>query len=210
MTIKIGKHDGSKQCFDNDVAPAIPLNVMAEELGALGIRVLSSELEHVPVIALCGAPTGRCNVFEISNEDWEAHGRILRSNGYQAWNSQPAAQDNTEDALLEKISALIDAKLQKLMGGAGVIWPLAMKLAAAANNPQGGDKGEWFPYSNKGDIGPWPFSAGFPSLDELQKLIGFSLRVTLDDAPITMEFIPTRLNLNIDSQTNRIQRIWFG
>jgi hypothetical protein len=44
---------------------------MAKELTAVSIRVLSSEKRIVPgfIIALCGAPTGIANVYEIAKDD---------------------------------------------------------------------------------------------------------------------------------------------
>jgi hypothetical protein len=44
---------------------------MAKELTAVHIRVLSSEKSVVSgfIIALCGAPTGRANVYEITKDD---------------------------------------------------------------------------------------------------------------------------------------------
>ena len=50
---------------------AVPLDEMAKELRAVNIRVLSSEKRVVPgfIIALCGAPTGIANVYEIAKDD---------------------------------------------------------------------------------------------------------------------------------------------
>jgi hypothetical protein len=50
---------------------AVPLDEMAKELTAVNIRVLSSEKRVVPgfTIALCGAPTGIANVYEIAKDD---------------------------------------------------------------------------------------------------------------------------------------------
>ena len=49
----------------------VPLDEMAKELTALGIRVLSSEKRAVSgfIITLCGAPTGIANVYEIARDD---------------------------------------------------------------------------------------------------------------------------------------------
>jgi len=45
---------------------------MAKELTAVNIKVLSSEKSVVSgfIIALCGAPTGRANVYEIAQDDF--------------------------------------------------------------------------------------------------------------------------------------------
>jgi hypothetical protein len=67
-TVKVFRYDGSLQC---GMGQAVPLNEMAKELAAVNIKVLSSEKRAVPgfIIALCGAPTGIANVYEIVKDD---------------------------------------------------------------------------------------------------------------------------------------------
>lgn len=67
-TVKVFRYDGSLQC---GMGRAVPLDEMAKELAAANIKVLSSEKGVVSglVIALCGAPTGRANVYEIAKDD---------------------------------------------------------------------------------------------------------------------------------------------
>src|ERR1700730_14786234 len=67
-TVKVFRYDGSLQC---GMGQAVPLDEMAKELTAVHIRVLSSEKSVVSgfIIALCGAPTGRANVYEITKDD---------------------------------------------------------------------------------------------------------------------------------------------
>ena len=68
-TVKVFRYDGSLQC---GMGQAVPLDEMAKELTAVNIRVLSSEKSVVSgfIIALCGAPTGRANVYEIAQDDF--------------------------------------------------------------------------------------------------------------------------------------------
>jgi hypothetical protein len=67
-TVQVFRYDGSLQC---GMGQAVPLEEMAKELSAVNITVLSSEKRVVPgfIIALCGAPTGLANVFEIAKDD---------------------------------------------------------------------------------------------------------------------------------------------
>ena len=67
-TVKVFRYDGSLQC---GMGQAVPLDEMAKELTAISIKVLSSEKRVVSgfVIALCGAPTGIANVYEIAKDD---------------------------------------------------------------------------------------------------------------------------------------------
>src|SRR3989475_8880718 len=68
VTVKVFRYDGSLQC---GMGQAVPLDEMAKELTAINITVLSSEKRVVSgfIIALCGAPTGIANVYEIAKDD---------------------------------------------------------------------------------------------------------------------------------------------
>ena len=67
-TVKIFRYDGSLQCGMGQV---VSLDEMARELAAANIKVLSSEKRVVSglIIALCGAPTGMANGYEIARYD---------------------------------------------------------------------------------------------------------------------------------------------
>ena len=67
-TVRVFRYDGSLQC---GMGQAVPLDDMAKELTTVNIRVLSSEKRVVSgfIIALCGAPTGIANVYEIAKDD---------------------------------------------------------------------------------------------------------------------------------------------
>ena len=66
-TVRVFRYDGGLQC---GMGQAVPLDDMAKELTAVNITVLSSEKRVVPgfIIALCGAPTGIANVYEIAKD----------------------------------------------------------------------------------------------------------------------------------------------
>ena len=67
-TVRVFRYDGSLQCR---MGQAVPLDEMAKELTAVNITVLSREKSVVSglIIALCGAPTGMANVYEIAKDD---------------------------------------------------------------------------------------------------------------------------------------------
>jgi hypothetical protein len=64
--VKVYKPDGSLQC---GMGAAVPLETMKKDLG--NIRVYSQEntSDNLMHIALCGAPTGKINVYEIDREN---------------------------------------------------------------------------------------------------------------------------------------------
>jgi hypothetical protein len=69
--VQVYRHDGSLQCApDSGTPPA----AMSETLSSAGITVHGSRTGHdgLSRIAVCGAPTGRINVFEIDAADVDA------------------------------------------------------------------------------------------------------------------------------------------
>lgn len=67
-TLFVFKPDGTLQC---DKSPGIALGSMEQELRSVGIKVFSSRKAYDgrEGIALCGAPTGQINVYEITPSD---------------------------------------------------------------------------------------------------------------------------------------------
>lgn len=67
-TIHVFKYDGTAQC---GMGKEVSLDEMAKQLQALGVAIVSKEKRKVPlkIIALCGAPTGQANIYEISTAD---------------------------------------------------------------------------------------------------------------------------------------------
>jgi hypothetical protein len=72
------KYDGSKQC---GAAAGVSPEVMAKELQ--GIKVFSKEnkMDGLMHIQVCGAATGKANVFEIKAEDLAK----AQAKGFQEW-----------------------------------------------------------------------------------------------------------------------------
>lgn len=78
--IKIFKYDGTLQCR---MGSEIPLSDMKEELEKAGAKVISCEKNIVPfyIPTVCGAPTGKVNVYEISVSDF---GKVRKMN-FDLW-----------------------------------------------------------------------------------------------------------------------------
>lgn len=67
-TFFVFKPDGTLQC---DKSPGVSLHSMEQELRSARIKVFSSRkgYDGREGIALCGAPTGQINVYEITSSD---------------------------------------------------------------------------------------------------------------------------------------------
>jgi hypothetical protein len=133
-TVRVFRYDGSLQC---GMGHAVPLDDMAKELTAVNITVLSSEKRVVSgfIIALCGAPTGIANVYEIAKDDlpripadpqggkrfqpWVSEGSSLEVAEYdgslQCEMGQPASLDQM-DKELRAASIAVEAKGKKADG----------------------------------------------------------------------------------------------
>lgn len=77
-SVKVYKADGSLQCGQGS---EISLEKMSKDLG--DIKVLSSFKKNDGLMRMqvCGAPTGNCNVFEISETDLAA----ALKKGFKEW-----------------------------------------------------------------------------------------------------------------------------
>ena len=67
-TLFVFRPDGTIQC---DKSPGVALDTMEQELRSAGIKVFSSRkgYDGREGIALCGAPTGQINIYEIVSSD---------------------------------------------------------------------------------------------------------------------------------------------
>ena len=67
-TLFVFRPDGTIQC---DKSPGVALDAMEQELRSVGIKVFSSQkgYDGREGVALCGAPTGQINVYEIASSD---------------------------------------------------------------------------------------------------------------------------------------------
>jgi len=88
--VKVFKHDGSIQCGYSD---GQTLEELSNELVSLGGDVQSSEYGYLPVIQVCGYPTGRVAVCTITKESW-----FTVSNGFvgpNGWGLWPYSEQET-------------------------------------------------------------------------------------------------------------------
>ncbi|MCC6737103.1 MAG: hypothetical protein IT534_13390 [Bauldia sp.] len=82
-TVWVFRFDGTIQCSD---APEVTLGEDRAFLERLGPDVIAAEKRSSIVPAVCGAPTGRANVFEISAQDWvELERSIVGPMGFALW-----------------------------------------------------------------------------------------------------------------------------
>lgn len=76
--VKVYKYDGSLQC---GMGSAIPLDTMARELKNIKIFSKESKEDGLMRIQLCGSPTGKANVYEIS----KAQLKDAQALGFKEW-----------------------------------------------------------------------------------------------------------------------------
>jgi hypothetical protein len=69
-SIEIYKSDGSLQCEKNSGTSVV---IMKNELEEQGVNVLESRAAHdgMSYMSMCGAPTGKINIYKIRNVDQE-------------------------------------------------------------------------------------------------------------------------------------------
>ncbi|MGV8839595.1 MAG: hypothetical protein ACWA6X_04755 [Bauldia sp.] len=82
-TVWVFRFDGTIQCSD---VPEVTLDEDRAFLERLGPDVITAEKRSSVLPAVCGAPTGRANVFEISAQDWvELEMSIVGPMGFALW-----------------------------------------------------------------------------------------------------------------------------
>lgn len=82
LLIEIYKHNGSVQCEKNS---GISILTMGRELEEKRIKIIEAKISHdgMSYIAMCGAPTGKINVYKINASDLklaEKLGFVIYSN----------------------------------------------------------------------------------------------------------------------------------
>ncbi|MGH1468958.1 MAG: hypothetical protein ACRBBP_08790 [Bdellovibrionales bacterium] len=77
--VLIYKYDGSKQCEEKTGAD---LDEMAKELSGLKIFSMSKKSDGQMRVQVCGALTGRANVYEVSAKDLPKAEAL----GFKKWN----------------------------------------------------------------------------------------------------------------------------
>ncbi len=138
-TVKVFRYDGSLQC---GMGQAVPLHEMAKELTAANIKVLSSEKRVVPgfIIALCGAPTGIANVYEIAKDDLPripAGQQAVKR--FQPWVYDSASIEVAQyDGSLqcEMGSPVSLDEMEKALRGANIVVEAKAKKADGIQHPQ--------------------------------------------------------------------------
>src|SRR6516164_9654691 len=76
--------DGAQQC---GLGQKVPVETIESLLKEIGIKSQCAETRSYPgfIIQRCGAPTGQCYVFEISDDDWSQKRENLRASGFTLW-----------------------------------------------------------------------------------------------------------------------------
>lgn len=77
--ILVYKYDGSRQCGQGTT---VPLEAMAKDLQPISIFSKTKKNDGLVRIQMCGAPTGRANVYEISQKDLPK----AKALGFKVWN----------------------------------------------------------------------------------------------------------------------------
>ncbi len=78
LKVKVYKPDGSLQC---GMGAKTPLDKMEKELKGIKVFSRSNQNDGLMRIQVCGAPTGQCNVYEISRKDLD---KALKA-GFKEW-----------------------------------------------------------------------------------------------------------------------------
>ena len=76
--IKVYKYDGSKQC---GMGKAISIDDMKKDLGNIPVHSSENKPDGLMHIQMCGAPTGRANVYEID----QIHKVDAIAKGFKEW-----------------------------------------------------------------------------------------------------------------------------
>lgn len=82
--VTVFKHDGTLQC---GLGAEISLDAMKGAIEELGAHVTKSEKRQHPAFfpQVCGARTGRCNVFELADDDWQKSAKAILGAGFELW-----------------------------------------------------------------------------------------------------------------------------
>ncbi len=76
--VRVFKYDGSLQC---NMGKPIPPSEMQKELGKITVYSSENKNDGLMRMQMCGAATGRANVFEIDRKDLEAAKKL----GFKEW-----------------------------------------------------------------------------------------------------------------------------
>ena len=76
--VRVYKPDGSLQCGQGK---AIPVGEMKNELKDISVFASENKADGLMHMQMCGAPTGKHNVYEINRADLEK----AKSRGFKEW-----------------------------------------------------------------------------------------------------------------------------
>ncbi len=76
--IKVYKYDGTLQC---GMGKAVPSTEMQKELNGIMVYSVENKNDGLMRVQVCGAPTGKANIFEIDKASLEK----AKSYGFKEW-----------------------------------------------------------------------------------------------------------------------------
>lgn len=179
--IWVYRHDGSIQCTD---VMGESVKQAREDLASIigEKEILNGEKRYLPMIRLCGLPTGAVNAFEITHAGW-----ILLTTGFVG----PAGFERWPD---KSIPFRTKENLQAAPAGGGEVpfpfsteradIPLSAVLRTLVCPPTGNDGCQ-------------------------KDLAGRPLRVYKIGDMLTMDWRPTRVNIGLNDR-GLIEDVWFG
>jgi Peptidase inhibitor I78 family len=187
MSAWVYNFDGTLQCdLGTEVSVAEARKQLAMLIGDESI--LAGEKRRVPMMfpAMCGAPTGMANVFQITEEGLYVlfHG-FVGPMGFALW-----TWGDDKPNTVAKIAA------------AAPVLPWPFPLSKLANvNAKTDDAFVANLIASMTQVGSQPTT--------LAEIIGRRCRCYKQGDMLTMDYVPQRVNIELDAHSV-IQRIWFG
>lgn len=174
------KDDGTLQC---GMGQEVPLQAMEEQLRSIGVTPLSSEKRTLCAFipAVCGAPTGKVNAFEISEQDAELlFEGFVGSLGFKLWTCD--RQDE-----------------RSLAAGSFVPWPWTSLIKGRQDTIPANTLLQAFTRATS--------STSNPVL--IRELVGYTCRVYKQGDALTKDYRHDRTNVEL-TEDGRISDVWFG
>ncbi|WP_426924505.1 hypothetical protein [Ralstonia pseudosolanacearum] len=119
-TVWVYKHNGTVQCDSSHKPTSLGDTRKTLEAVIGSDNVLSQEERTVPMIQLCGAPTGNVNAYEITDKGWYLlrDGTVGRV-GFERWSDESKAHFDGDINIGKVIGALTSRQpqsVQELVG----------------------------------------------------------------------------------------------
>lgn len=192
------KADGTLQCSTHGGIPAAD---MQKDLEQVVGPVMKGEKRKLCgfIIQQCGAPTGNVNAYELTPlQAYLLFHGFIGPRGFRLWTCDWPSKDASVDAM-DHTS------------------PFPIGAVLAAGGSEEGRKAVMTRATAGGDV-PFPLSIAMAMLAEatsvdttpvmIRELYGRLCRVYQSGDGLTMDYIPQRVNIELDNR--RIVRIWFG